>query len=129
MRSRICAQCAAGQTRTKKVTELNNKIAKRGEYQSGQRFLSGSVPRLIRHVAPCKTAGGESPSLPAGKDQKPLRVFEGRALISAEGAVPSVLQMNAPSAEPFDQESIRLLIEFVQILDRIDRRIHPHEVL
>src|ERR1035437_7471016 len=70
---------------------MNDKFAGCGEHQSGQRFLSGSAPRLIRHVASCKTAGGELPSLPAGKGQKPLREFEGGALISAEGAVPSSL--------------------------------------
>ena len=70
---------------------MNHEFAGRNENQSGQRFLNGSVPRLIRHAASCKTAGGESNSLPAGKDQKPLREFEGGALISAEGAVPSLL--------------------------------------
>lgn len=41
-----------------------------GELQSGQRFLDGSAPRLIRHVAPCEAAAGGSPSPTAGKDQK-----------------------------------------------------------
>jgi hypothetical protein len=53
----------------------------------GQRFLSSSAPRLKRHAVPCETAGGHSGTLPAGKDQKLLREFEGGALISAEGAV------------------------------------------
>ena len=70
---------------------MNSEFAGRGEHQSGQRFLSGSVPRLIRHVAPCEKAGGESITLPAGKDQKPLREFEGRALIGREAPVPSSL--------------------------------------
>ena len=63
------------------------------EQQSGQRFLDSSAPRLIRHVESCETAaGGEIPQ-PAGKDQKLSREFEGRALISAEGAVPSSLDL------------------------------------
>ncbi len=70
---------------------MNIEIAEHSDNQSGQRFLNGSAPRLIRHAAPCKTAGRESNSLPAGKDQKPFREFEGRALISAAGAVPSSL--------------------------------------
>jgi len=67
------------------------KFAGRDENQSGQRFLSSSAPRLRRQVASCNTAGGESNTLPAGKDEKLLREFEGGALISAEGAVPSLL--------------------------------------
>src|SRR5271157_1835143 len=70
---------------------MNNELAERGGQQSGQRFLNGSAPQLIRHAAPCRTAGRESSALPAGKDQKPFREFEGGALISAEGAVPSLL--------------------------------------
>jgi hypothetical protein len=64
------------------------KFAERDEYQSGQRFLNGSALRLKRHVAFCETAAGDVVSPTAGKDQKPFREFEGRALISAEGAVP-----------------------------------------
>ena len=70
---------------------MNTKFAGCSENQCGQRFLNGSVPRLRRHVASCETAGGESNTLPAGKDQKPFREFEGGVLISAEGAVPSSL--------------------------------------
>lgn len=70
---------------------MNTGFAERGENQSGQRFLDGSVPRLIRHAAPCKAAGGDSFSLPAGKDQKPSRGFEGGALIGREAHVPSSL--------------------------------------
>jgi hypothetical protein len=70
---------------------MNTEFAGCSEDQSGQRFLNGSAPRLIRQAAPCKTAGGESNTLPAGKDQKPFREFEGGALISAEGAVSSLL--------------------------------------
>ncbi len=66
-------------------------IAGYNGYQSGQRFLGSSDPRLIRHVAPCETAGGDFTSLPAGKDEKLPREFEGGALISAEGAVPPLL--------------------------------------
>ena len=68
-----------------------SEFAGRGEHQSGQRFLSSTDPRLRRHAAFCETAGGESETLPAGKDEKLLREFEGGALISAEGAVPSLL--------------------------------------
>jgi hypothetical protein len=70
---------------------METEFAERGEHQSGQRFLDGSDLRLRRHAACCKTAGGESKTLPAGKDEKPSREFEGGALISAEGAVPSLL--------------------------------------
>ncbi len=58
---------------------------------SGQRFLDSSDPRLIRHVASCETAGGESISLPAGKDEKLSREFEGGALIGREATVSSLL--------------------------------------
>jgi hypothetical protein len=72
---------------------MDNKFAGCDENQSGQRFLDSSAPRLIRHVESCETAaGGEIPQ-PAGKDQKLSREFEGRALISAEGAVPSSLDL------------------------------------
>jgi hypothetical protein len=40
------------------------------ELESGQRFLDGSVPRLIRHVASCETAVGKKISPTAGKDKK-----------------------------------------------------------
>jgi hypothetical protein len=70
---------------------MNSEFAERGDNQSGQRFLRGSVPRLKRQAAPCNTAGGESNTLPAGKDQKPLREFEGGALIGREAPVPSSL--------------------------------------
>ena len=70
---------------------MNSEFAGRGENQSGQRFLDGSVPRLRRHVATCETAGGESNTLPAGKDEKPSREFEGGALIGREAPVPSLL--------------------------------------
>jgi len=70
---------------------MHSKFAGHGEIQSAQRFLNGSAPRLIRHAVGCEAAGVESNTLPAGKDQKPLREFEGGALISAEGAVLSSL--------------------------------------
>jgi hypothetical protein len=70
---------------------MSGEFAGRGENQSGQRFLRGSVPRLRRQAASCETAGGESETLPAGKDQKPLREFEGGALIGREAPVPSSL--------------------------------------
>jgi hypothetical protein len=70
---------------------MSSEFAGCGENQSGQRFLDGSDPRLRRHAASCETAGRESWSLPAGKDQKPSRELEGGALISAEGAVPPLL--------------------------------------
>jgi hypothetical protein len=52
---------------------MYSEFAGRGENQSGQRFLSSSAPQLIRQAASCETAGGESISLPAGKDQELLR--------------------------------------------------------
>jgi hypothetical protein len=67
---------------------VKSKFAECDEHESGQRFLDGSVPRLIRHVAFCEAAGGEPGSLPAGKDQKPSREFEGGALIGREAPVP-----------------------------------------
>ena len=70
---------------------MSHRFAECDEQQSGQRFLDSSDPRLIRHVASCEAAGGEPNTLPAGKEQKLSREFEGRALISAVGAVPSSL--------------------------------------
>jgi hypothetical protein len=70
---------------------MNHEFAGLDKNQSGQRFLTGSAPRLIRHVTSCETAGGGIIPLPAGKDQKPVREFEGRALIGAAGTVPSLL--------------------------------------
>ena len=68
------------------------------EQQSGQRFLDSSAPRLIRHAASCETAGGDGAPLawdtyplPAGKDQKLSREFEGGTLIGREAPVPSLL--------------------------------------
>jgi hypothetical protein len=65
---------------------MNHEFAGRNENQSGQRFLNGSAPRLIRHAASCKTAGGESNSLPAGKDQKPFRGVGCTPTLSARAA-------------------------------------------
>lgn len=79
------------------------RIAECGENQSGQRFLDSSDPRLIRHVASCDAAGGGIKPLPAGKDKKLSREFEGRTLIGAAGAVPSLLDSitnNRHSPEP-----------------------------
>ena len=66
--------------------------------QSGQRFLDSSDARLIRHITSCEAAGGASAPLawgtyplPAGKDQKLSREFEGRALIGREAPVPPLL--------------------------------------
>src|SRR5215469_7179025 len=59
--------------------------------QSGQRLLGSSDPRLIRHFAPCETAGGGNTLLPAGKDEKLPRELEGRALIGREATVPPLL--------------------------------------
>jgi hypothetical protein len=62
-------------------------FAESGEHQCGQRLLGSSDPRLKRHVARCKAAGGGITPLPAGKDEKLPREFESRALIGAAGAV------------------------------------------
>lgn len=67
---------------------IHIEFARRDEHQSGQRFLDSADPRLIRHVASCETAGGVLESLPAGKDKKLSREFEGRALIGREAPVP-----------------------------------------
>jgi hypothetical protein len=57
-------------------------------HQSGQRLLGSSDPRLIRHVASCETVGGGNIPLPAGKEEKLPREFEGSALIGCEAPVP-----------------------------------------
>jgi hypothetical protein len=67
---------------------MNCDFAGRGAHQSGQRFLSSSDPRLIRHVASCESAGVGINPVPAGKDQKLLREFEGGALIGRKAPVP-----------------------------------------
>ncbi len=77
--------------RTRKAIEMQVKFAECGEHQSGQRFLDSSVPRLGRHVASCETAGGDTDTLPAGKDQKLSQEFEDRVLIGREAPVPSSL--------------------------------------
>src|SRR5262249_43410121 len=79
------------------VEPTGRKFAEGDEYESGQRFLNGSAPRLIRHVAFCETAAGEVASPTAGKDEKPFREFEGGPLNSAEGAVP--LSFSLPELE------------------------------
>jgi hypothetical protein len=61
------------------------------EQQSGQRFLDSSAPRLKRHVASREAAGGGCFPLPAGKDEKLSREFEGRALIGREAPVSPLL--------------------------------------
>jgi hypothetical protein len=63
----------------------------RDDSQSGQRLLGSSDPRLRRHVASCEAAGGDITFLPAGKDEKLPREFEGGALIGREAHVPSLL--------------------------------------
>jgi hypothetical protein len=53
---------------------MKRDLAACGATQCGLQLLEGSVPRLIRHAASGKQAGGEGcPSLPAGKDTKPSR--------------------------------------------------------
>jgi hypothetical protein len=76
---------------TREETCTLNQFAGCGEQQSGQRFLDSSDPRLKRHVATCETAGGDFPSLPAGKDEKLSREFEGGALIGRGAPEPSLL--------------------------------------
>jgi hypothetical protein len=85
--------------------KVNIEFAGRDEQQSGQRFLDSSAPRLKRHVVSCETAGGDDAPvvrdtypLPAGKEEKLSREFEGGALISAEGAVSSLLVARAGSS-------------------------------
>jgi len=65
---------------------MNYKFARRSKNQSGQRFLTGSAPRLKRHAASCKTAGGVLSTLPAGKDQKPVRDVGWNPTLSARAA-------------------------------------------
>ena len=72
-------------------TNLDHEFVGCDENQSGQRFLDSSDPRLIRHVATRETAGRGITPLPAGKDEKLSREFEGGALIGREAPVPSLL--------------------------------------
>jgi len=65
---------------------MNNELAERGGQQSGQRFLNGSAPQLIRHAAPFRTAGRESSALPAGMDQKQFWGMGQNLAISAQVA-------------------------------------------
>jgi hypothetical protein len=75
------------------TTQSSTKLSECGAIESGQRFLDSSDPRLIRHVASCETAGGGAEPLPAGKDKKLSREFEGGVLIGAAGAVLSSLDL------------------------------------
>jgi hypothetical protein len=50
---------------------MHNEFAGQRDFQSEQRFLDGSAPRLRRHAESCEAAGGDLLSSPAGKDQKP----------------------------------------------------------
>jgi len=69
---------------------MNSKFAVRDGLQSGQRFLDSSAPRLIRHVASCETAGGESfPRLPVRIKSCP-RVWGRAHVIRARSARSSV---------------------------------------
>ena len=84
---------------------MDIKIAGSNENQSGQRFLDSSAPRLIRHVESCETAGGGITPLPAGKDQKLSREFEGGALIGSEATVPLPLDWDTyPQTAGKDQK-------------------------
>jgi hypothetical protein len=58
---------------------MGTQIAGCGDHQSGQRFPDSSDPRLIRHIASCDMAGGDSISPSAGKDQKLSWGFGGEA--------------------------------------------------
>ena len=49
---------------------MTGDFVRRGEIQSGQRFLDSSAPRLIRHAASHKPAAGEFSTPTAGKDKK-----------------------------------------------------------
>jgi hypothetical protein len=87
---------------------MSNQFAGCDEQQSGQRFLDSSAPRLKRQVESCETAGGGITPLPAGKDQKLSRVFEGGALIGSEATVPSPLEWDTyPQTAGKDQEPSR----------------------
>ena len=70
---------------------LKDNFAGCDKYQSGQRFLDSSAPRLRRHVASCEAAGGGVEPLPAGKDQKLSQEFEDGVLIGREASVSSSL--------------------------------------
>src|SRR6185437_12826028 len=92
-------RCVVGHMPTKGGSEMcmdmrleaSSEFAGCGEQQSGQRFLDGTDPRLTRHAALCETAGGGTHLPPAGKDEKPSREFEGRALNGRAAPVPSLL--------------------------------------
>ena len=66
-------------------------------------FLDSSDPRLRRHVVLCETAGGGTSPLPAGKDEKLSREFEGRALIGREATVPPLVWDTYPQIAGLDQ--------------------------
>jgi hypothetical protein len=66
--------------------------------QSGQRFLDSSAPRLIRHVASCKAAGGAH-SLPAGKEEKLSWGFGGKAPIGRVAPVPYLACRNTEQSK------------------------------
>ncbi len=74
--------------------EISSKFVGHRDFQSGQRFLDGSAPRLRRHAAFCESAAGESPSPSAGKDEKPSREHEGGTLVACEARLPSSLDKN-----------------------------------
>jgi hypothetical protein len=108
---------------------MNHEIAGSDEDQSGQRFLNGSVPRLRRHATSCKTAGGDSYSLPAGKDQKPFRELEGRALISAKGAVPPLPDPRwgrLQAVQPSDLSMLETPSEYPGV--RYSANVEPNEL-
>jgi hypothetical protein len=54
-----------------RVFQMKGDFAGQRDFQSGQRFLDGSAPRLRRHAASCEAADGDLLSSSAGKDQKP----------------------------------------------------------
>jgi hypothetical protein len=78
---------------------MDSEFAECSDYQSGQRFLEGSVPRLIRHAAFCETAGGRIGPLPAGKDQNPSQEFEGGALIGRTAPVHYLACLNTEQSK------------------------------
>jgi hypothetical protein len=65
------AMSSDGTSVQERVFQMKGDFAGQRDFQSGQRFLDGSAPRLRRHAASCEAADGDLLSSSAGKDQKP----------------------------------------------------------
>ena len=105
---------------------LDHEFAGCGGEQSGQRFLDSSAPRLRRHASSCKEAGGDSHSLPAGKEEKLSWGFGGEAPNerAALGTFAEIPESPLSPLYPLGDFQMTSLIQFFQSLDRWDREFH-----